>query len=80
MKKTNLTISFETEKLDALNFYISKKDIELQGELADTLQKLYEKTVPKETREYLEDKLQREQKAVKPKKNTAKEVTAYETN
>ena len=80
MKKTNLTISFETEKLDALNFYISKKDVDLQGELADTVQKLYEKYVPQPTREYLEDKLQREQKAVKPKKNVAKEVTGYETN
>ncbi len=71
MKKTNITISFESEKLDALNFYISKKDVDLQSELADTVQKLYEKFVPQPTREYIEDKLQREQK---PKKSAPKEA------
>ncbi|MFI3228529.1 MAG: DUF6103 family protein [Clostridia bacterium] len=80
MKKTNITISFESEKLDALNFYIGKKDVNLQEELADTLQKLYEKHVPQPTREYLEDKLQREQKITKPKPNKPKEVITYETD
>ncbi len=68
MKMTNLTISFETEKLDALNFYIAKKDVDLQNELSETIQKLYEKHVPQPTREYIEDKLSREQKLPKAKK------------
>ncbi|MFI3228382.1 MAG: DUF6103 family protein [Clostridia bacterium] len=71
MKKTNITISFESEKLDALNFYIGKKDVNLQEELADTLQKLYEKHVPQPTREYLEDKLERENKNKRVNKPTA---------
>ena len=54
MKKTNITISFEQEKLKALQFYAAKKDADLQTELDDTLQKLYEKYVPVQTREYIE--------------------------
>lgn len=43
MKNTTLTLSFNTEKLDALTFHMGKKDADLQGELNDTIQKLYEK-------------------------------------
>lgn len=68
MRKTNVTISFESEKLDALNYYINKKDVKLQNELTDTIQKLYEKHVPQSTREYIEDKLSRESLQNKAKK------------
>ena len=51
MKNTTLTLSFNTEKLDALTFHMSKKDADLQVELNETIQKLYEKYVPQATRE-----------------------------
>ena len=38
MKNTTLTLSFNTEKLDALTFHMGKKDADLQGELNDTIQ------------------------------------------
>ena len=60
MKKATLTVSFESEKLDALTYHMGKKEADLQAELNDTMQKLYEKHVPQATREYIEDKLQRE--------------------
>lgn len=60
MKNTTLTLLFNTEKLDALTFHMGKKDVDLQHELNDTIQKLYEKYVPQATREYLEDKIARE--------------------
>jgi predicted transcriptional regulator YdeE len=66
MKNTNLTVSFDTEKLDALTYHMGKKDADLQTELKDTVQKLYEKYVPQATREYIDDKLSRET-AEKPK-------------
>mgnify|MGYP001060908676 CR=1 FL=1 len=46
MKNTTLTITFNTEKLDALFFHMGKKDANLQEELNDIIQKLYEKYVP----------------------------------
>jgi hypothetical protein len=54
MKNATITISFEQDKLKALQFYADKKDANLQGELDDFLQKLYEKYVPAQTRDYIE--------------------------
>ena len=49
MKNTTLTITFNTEKLDALFFHMGKKDANLQEELNDIIQKLYEKYVKQST-------------------------------
>lgn len=69
MKKTTLTVNFDSEKLDALTYHMGKKDAILQTELEDTVQKLYEKNVPQATREYIDDKLSREAAAkTKPKR------------
>ena len=51
MKKATLTVNFDSEKLDALTYHMGKKDANLQTELEDTVQKLYEKHVPQTTRE-----------------------------
>ena len=56
MKNTTLTMTFNTEKLDALTFHMGKKDADLQAELNDTIQKLYEKYVPQAVREYIESR------------------------
>ena len=71
MKNTTLTLSFNTEKLDALTFHMGKRDANLQEELNETVQKLYEKYVPQATREYIDDKVSRdgaarERPAVRP--------------
>lgn len=62
MKNTTLTVTFNTEKLDALRFHMEKRDADLQAELNDTVQRLYEKYVPQATREYIDDKVSREPK------------------
>lgn len=46
MRNTTINVSFNTEKLDALKFHMEKRDTDLQGELNDTVQKLYEKYGP----------------------------------
>ena len=71
MKNATLTVTFEGEKLDALTYHMGKKEADLQAELNETMQKLYEKHVPQATREYIEDKLVREAAAKdKPKRPT----------
>ena len=50
MRNTTINVSFNTEKLDALKFHMEKRDTDLQGELNDTVQKLYEKYVPQASR------------------------------
>lgn len=62
MKKGTVTIGFEQEKLRAVQFYIGKKDSSLESELDDFMQKLYEKYVPSQTREYIESMAEPEEK------------------
>ena len=66
MKKANITVSFEQEKLKALQFYAGKKDASLEAELDEYLQKLYEKYVPAQTREYIESTAEDEKPKPRP--------------
>lgn len=60
MRNTTLNVTFNTDKIDALTFHMGKKDANLQTELTETIQKLYEKYVPQATREYIDDKVARD--------------------
>lgn len=55
MKSINLKIVFDSEKLAVLKRYMGKKQVSLDCELADALQKLYEKYVPAPVREYIDE-------------------------
>jgi len=57
MSMTELKVSFPTEKLDALRFYMDKKQQTMEQELKDCIDKTYEKTVPAQVREYLESRM-----------------------
>ena len=74
MKNTTLTMSFNTERLDALTYHMGKKEADLQEELKDYLQKLYEKYVPQATREYLDDRIAREENAKPSRPNRQRNV------
>ncbi|ADL05349.1 DUF6103 family protein [Lacrimispora saccharolytica] len=70
MKKDTIVISLEAEKLRAIKKYMDKKEADLQAEMADQLQKLYEKYVPANVREYIDEREDEEIKPEKPKKPT----------
>lgn len=53
MKKTNVTVSFDPEKLDALRLYLSRKGADLEGELDDFLEKSYQRIVPAGIRDFI---------------------------
>ena len=55
MRKAEITVRFEQERLRALEFYIAKKDSTLEAEIDDFMAKLYEKHVPAQTCEYIEN-------------------------
>ena len=46
MKKTNVTISFDEEKLTALRLYMEQKDLQLEDELTRAMEGFYGKHVP----------------------------------
>ena len=82
MKKTEIKISYEAEKLAATRQYMTKKDADLLQELEDAIGKLYEKYVPAPVREYIEcsakDEAAAKQKSQKqpiPPRPIARQVT-----
>ena len=54
MKKTNVTISFDEEKLTALRLYMEQKDLQLEDELTKAVESFYGKHVPTNVREFIE--------------------------
>ena len=74
MKKENVTITFESEQLAALEFSLKKKNTSVQAQLEELLKCLYESEVPEPVREYLDSKTV---PAAKPKRTpkTAKPQT-----
>ncbi len=65
MEKVNITLTFEDEKLEALDFYAKKENSNVQKKLDEALRRLYEDTVPEPVREYLDGKAA---SAAKPKR------------
>lgn len=54
MEKTELSITIDPERMEALTFYLQKeKTTTLQKELGKMLEDLYEKTVPADVRDYI---------------------------
>jgi len=56
MKKIEITLSFDEEKLEALEFSLRKDRSSVQKKMQEELNSLYEQTVPEAVREYLERK------------------------
>ena len=65
MEKTEIKINIESERLEALTYFLQKKETSsLQKELGKNLEELYEKTVPPDVRDYIDG---RQKKATPPK-------------
>ncbi len=56
MKQTTVQIRFDAERYSALLRYAAKKNISIEKELLDCLEKQYKKIVPPDVREYIENK------------------------
>lgn len=50
----NIQVGYEASKLKALIQYMDKKEVTLQSELSTYLDKLYEKYVPVQVREFIQ--------------------------
>lgn len=54
MRKMTVSVQVDAEKLRAIQFYTGRKDTSMEAELEDCVNKIYEKYVPAQTREYIE--------------------------
>lgn len=76
MKKAVVRISLDAERLRAVESYMEKKEVNLEEELVDQVQKLYERYVPANVREYIDEKQEEEKRKRKPKKSPKKQAEA----
>lgn len=53
MKKINLTVPYEEEKVKALRWYLEQKGTRLEDELAKAVDTLFQKNVPANVRNYI---------------------------
>lgn len=56
MEKVDITLAFDQEKLNALEFYLKKEKTTAQRRLEESLAQLYEQAVPEPVREYLDSR------------------------
>ena len=54
MKKANITIAYDAEKLSALKLYLGQKNLSVEAELIAATDNLYIKTVPANVRDFIE--------------------------
>ena len=56
MEKTEITLSLDSEKMDALANYLKKESATAQSKMDEALRQLYESAVPEAVREFLDAK------------------------
>lgn len=72
MKQDTVSVAVDAGKLRAIKRYMVKKDADLEQELSAQLQRLYEKYVPGNVREYIDEELD-EQAATTPRRQGKEE-------
>lgn len=60
-KKLNIKVDYDEEKLKAIRLFLEKKSVVLEEELGSYLDKLYQKSVPKDVRTFIENSLGKEE-------------------
>ena len=56
MENNEIKLSFDSEKMEALSFYLKKENTTVQKKMDEALRQLYEQAVPEPVREYLDAK------------------------
>ena len=79
MKLSSIQVKFETSKYLALKRYAAKKEVSLEQELEETLNRLYRKLVPTDVREYIEEG-EKMEKVSKPKAKNEEKESGEEQN
>lgn len=77
LKQTAVQVKFDSGRYAALVRYAGKKEISIEKELAETLERLYKRLVPADVREYIEetDLESKEKNGIKKKDPAAENVT-----
>lgn len=71
MSKIDITLTFDDEKLDALEFYLKKENSTVQKRMDEALRRLYEEMVPEAVREFVDRKAPPPPRPKRPAKPSA---------
>ena len=55
LKQTAVQVKFDSGRYAALVRYAGKKNVSIENELSETLERLYKRLVPADVREYIEE-------------------------
>ena len=72
MKNTTIHVSFDEEKLSALNLYLGLKNLTVEGELQAALNQLYQRHVPSQVQNFISMRNDGSPEPVVPKPKRAK--------
>ena len=53
MKKAQITVSYDEEKLSAITMYLEEKGVSVESEIEKAIDTIYNKTVPVGVREFI---------------------------
>lgn len=56
VQKVEITLSYDDERVEAMEFYLKKEDSTVQKKMEAALGQLYETLVPEEVQEYIDRK------------------------
>ena len=72
VQKVEITLSYDDERVEAMEFYLKKEDSTVQKKMEAALGQLYETLVPEEVREYIDRKTvqARPKRTPKPSRST----------
>ena len=73
MRKATVTVSYDEEKLKALEIYLTKRGMSFDDELLKSIDALYAKNVPSAVKEFFEMKDEAAESAKKEAKNNGKQ-------
>lgn len=76
MEKIEITLSFDSEKMEALVFYLKRENTNVRSKMDEALRLLYEQTVPEPLREYLDAKAAPPRPKRPPRLSTPKAAAA----
>ncbi len=75
MKNSNITISYDSEKLSAIKKYMSMRQLDFEDEVEKSVDAMYKKYIPANVREYIEMRLEDEPAEKVPRAKPKKKET-----
>ena len=72
MQKVDISLSIDSEKMEAMEFFLKKENTSVKSQMDKAMKELYERSVPEAVREYIDGKSSPVSKAKRTARSTPK--------